>query len=117
MARVQYEFYVRVSRYAAERVTEFETLSNMVKKLANAFGILLEGTRAEVSCSRGGLAQLVERLLCTEKVSGSTPLASKFCKKWLGYRNETKPFQTRITQVELVILWGPKSPPRRSRAA
>ncbi len=25
----------------------------------------------------GGLAQLVERLLCTEKVSGSTPLASR----------------------------------------
>jgi hypothetical protein len=26
----------------------------------------------------GGLAQLVERLLCTEKVSGSTPLASRY---------------------------------------
>ena len=26
----------------------------------------------------GGLAQLVERLLCTEKVSGSNPLASRF---------------------------------------
>lgn len=25
----------------------------------------------------GGLAQLVERLVCTEKVSGSNPLASK----------------------------------------
>lgn len=28
----------------------------------------------------GGLAQLVERLLCTEKVSGSNPLASKVLK-------------------------------------
>gem|GEM_PF-1640902 len=65
----------------------------------------------------GGLAQLVERLLCTEKVSGSTPLASKFCKCKARYRNETKPFQNGITQVELVILWGPKSPPRQSRVA
>jgi hypothetical protein len=34
------------------------------------------------NCSkpRGGLAQLVERLLCTEKVSGSNPLASKVLK-------------------------------------
>ena len=36
----------------------------------------LEGIPQEVKIGRGGLAQLGERLLCTQEVSGSIPLGS-----------------------------------------
>ena len=42
-----------------------------------------KGSRRDVylyPVADGGLAQLVERLLCTEKVSGSNPLASRVLK-------------------------------------
>lgn len=60
---------------------EFEADSNVcVKKVQNVRSIANEH-RQEPSTIKsrmsGGLAQLVERLLCTEKVSGSTPLASR----------------------------------------
>ena len=58
---------------------EFEADSS-VKKVQNVRSIANEH-RQEPSTIKsrmsGGLAQLVERLLCTEKVSGSTPLASR----------------------------------------
>lgn len=64
---------------------------------------------------RGGLAQLVERLLCTEKVSGSNPLASSKSSRHAGETTDLvqvkaelhiryKAFSPRNHLIELVIL-------------
>jgi hypothetical protein len=55
---------------------------------------------------RGGLAQLVERLLCTEKVSGSTPLASSLKKGESHIRNS--PFKYVSGVIVLTTPMGSK---------
>ncbi len=58
------------------KILEHQTLTDRRNRRVGA----RTGNQAGIAIlnpSSGGLAQLVERLLCTEKVSGSNPLASK----------------------------------------
>jgi hypothetical protein len=74
-------------------VTEFEPFEHGEKTWRRIWYPIIRSKRKQV-WSRGGLAQLVERLLCTEKVSGSTPLASRLCKKGLVTEMKQSLFKT-----------------------